>query len=109
MATAPGKAPAKAAAKKAVPTVTLKHIAASLAETHELSKKQTEAVLGDMVGLISKHLKKGDRIRIGGLGLLVVRKPAARQGRHPAAGEEIQIKANQKGAFPAAQEPKEPS
>jgi len=107
MATAPGKAPAKAAAKKAVPTVTLKHIAASLAETHELSKKQTEAVLGDMVGLVTKHLKKGDRIRIGGLGILVVRKRAARMGRNPATGEPIQIKASKKVAFRPAKELKE--
>ena len=108
MATAPGKAASKAsAAKKAVPTVTLKHIAASLAETHELSKKQTEAVLGDMVGLVTKHLKKGDRIRIGGLGILVVRKRAARKGRNPATGEEIQIKASKKVAFRAAKELKE--
>ena len=112
MATAPTKVPGKpagkpAAAKKPAPTVTMKHIAASLAETHELSKKQTEAVLGDMVGLISKHLKKGDRIRIGGLGILVVRKRAARKGRNPATGEEIQIKASKKVAFRAAKELKE--
>ena len=64
------------AAKKpgAQATVTLKHLAASLAESHEMSKKQTEAVLGDLVGLVTKHLKKGDRIRIGGLGILQVRK-----------------------------------
>src|SRR5882757_4991776 len=48
-------------------TVTLKHLAADLAETHEMSKKQTEGILGDLVGLVSKHLKKGDRIRIGAL------------------------------------------
>jgi DNA-binding protein HU-beta len=85
------------AAKKpgAVATVTLKHLAASLAETHEMSKKQTEAVLGDLVGLVSKHLKKGDRIRIGGLGILVVRKRAAREGRNPATGETIHIKASE--------------
>jgi len=93
--------------KKAAPTVTLKHLAANLAESHELSKKQTEAVLGDMVGLVTKHLKKGDRIRIGGLGILVVRKRAARKGRNPATGEEIQIKASKKVAFRAAKELKE--
>ena len=72
-----------AAVKKAgaQTTVTLKHLAADLAETHEMSKKQTEAVLGDLVGLVSKHLKKGDRIRIGGLGILAQR--AARMGRNP--------------------------
>ena len=41
------------AAKKAgaQATVTLKHLAANLSESHEMSKKQTEAVLGDLVGL----------------------------------------------------------
>ncbi len=97
------------AAKKpgAPATVTLKHLAASLAETHEMSKKQTEAVLGDLVGLVTKSLKKGDRIRIGGLGILVVRKRAARMGRNPATGEPIQIKASKKVAFRAAKELKE--
>ena len=47
------------AAKKpgAQATVTLKHLAANLSEAHEMSKKQTEAVLGDLVGLVTKHLK----------------------------------------------------
>jgi DNA-binding protein HU-beta len=88
-------------------TVTLKHLAANLSESHELSKKQTEAVLGDLVGLVTKHLKKGDRIRIGGLGILQVRKRAARMGRNPATGEPIQIKASKKVAFRAAKELKE--
>ena len=88
-------------------TVTLKHIAAALAETHEFSKKQSEAVLGDFVTLVTKHLKKGDRIRIGGLGILQVRKRAARMGRNPATGEQIQIKASKKVAFRASKELKE--
>jgi DNA-binding protein HU-beta len=88
-------------------TVTIKHLAAKLAEDHELSKKQTEAILGDLVTLITKHLKKGDRIRIGGLGILVVRKRAARMGRNPATGEAIQIKASKKVAFRAAKDLKE--
>ena len=94
-------------AKKSAPTVTLKHLAANLAESHELSKKQTEAVLSELVGLVTKHLKKGDRIRIGGLGILQVRKRAARMGRNPATGEPIQIKASKKVAFRASKELKE--
>ena len=100
MATAPGKAPTPT-------TVTLKHLAAALAETHEMSKKQAEAVLGDFVGNIVKHLKKGERIRIGGLGILQVRKRAARMGRNPATGAAIKIKASKKVAFRAAKELKE--
>ena len=88
-------------------TVTTKHLAAKLAEDHEMSKKQTEAMLGDLVNLITKHLKKGDRIRIGGLGILVVRKRAARIGRNPATGEQIQIKASKKVAFRPAKDLKE--
>jgi DNA-binding protein HU-beta len=88
-------------------TVSLKHLAASLAESHEMSKKQGEAILGDLVDLVTKHLKKGDRIRLAGLGVLQVRKRAARMGRNPATGEPIQIKASKKVAFRAAKELKE--
>ncbi len=96
-----------AAGKTAAPTITLRNIAAKLAEDHEMSKKQTETILNDLVGQIVKHLKKGDRIRIGGLGILQVRKRAARMGRNPATGEQIKIKASKKVAFRAAKELKE--
>jgi len=99
--------PATAAAKPKQPTVSLKHLAASLAEDHEMPKKQAEALLGDLVNLVTKHLKKGDRIRLVGLGVLQVRKRAARMGRNPATGEPIQIKASKKVAFRAAKELKE--
>ena len=99
---------AKKPTKSATPTtVTLKHLAASLAEGHEIPKKQAEAVLTDLVGLVVKHLKKGERIRIVGLGILQVRKRAARMGRNPATGEAIHIKASKKVAFRAAKELKE--
>ena len=98
---------AAAAPKPKVNTVSLKHLAASLAESHEMPKKQGEALLNDLVDLITKHLKKGDRIRLVGLGVLQVRKRAARMGRNPATGEPIQIKASKKVAFRAAKELKE--
>ena len=88
-------------------TVSMKQLAAALAGDHEMPKKQAEAILGDLVGLVTKHLKKGDRIRLAGLGILVVRKRAARMGRNPATGEPIQIKASKKVAFRAAKELKE--
>ena len=72
--------------------VTLKHLAAVLAQEHQLTKRAGEALLGDLVSLITKHLKKGERVRIAGLGILQVRKRAARMGRNPATGEAIQIK-----------------
>jgi DNA-binding protein HU-beta len=92
---------------KTQPTVTLKHLAAELAEKHEVAKKQTEAMLNDMVDSIVKHLKKGNRLRLVGLGILQVRHRAARMGRNPATGEPIKIKASKKVAFRAAKELKE--
>ncbi len=100
MAMVPGKTPT-------APTVTMKHLAAALAEKHEMSKKQAETVLGEFIDNIVKHLKKGERIRIGGFGILQVRKRAARMGRNPATGEAIQIKASKKVAFRASKELKE--
>ncbi len=95
-------------AAKSNPTVTLKHLAAELAESHEgMSKKQAEAMLNDLVERIVKHLKKDNRIRLVGLGILQVRKRAARMGRNPATGQPIQIKASKKVAFRAAKELKE--
>ncbi len=103
------KAPkAAAAAKTATPaTLTLKQLAAEISVSHELPKKQAEAILTDTIGLIVKNLKKGTRIRIVGLGILQVRKRAARMGRNPATGEAIKIKASKKIAFRAAKELKE--
>jgi DNA-binding protein HU-beta len=111
-AAATKKAPAPA--KKAVPAkvvpqaaITLKHIAAELAEDHDLSKKLAEAVLGDLVTLATRHLKKGDKIRLTGLGILQVRARPDRMGRNPATGASIEIAASKKIAFRPSKELKE--
>jgi DNA-binding protein HU-beta len=102
-------APAKKAAAKAPAqaTVTLKQIAAGVAESHEISKKLAEAVLDDLVTATAAHLKKGAKVRLTGLGILQVRSRAARMGRNPATGEAIKIKASKKIAFRPAKELKE--
>ncbi len=101
------KTAAKKVAAKKVETVTMRHMAADLAEMHEIPKKQAIGLLDDMVTLIHKHLKKGARIRISGLGILQVRKRPARMGRNPATGESIKIKASKKVAFRVAKDLKE--
>jgi DNA-binding protein HU-beta len=96
----------KTVAKK-VETVTLKDLAASMAEAHSLPKAQANTMLTEMVANLGMHLKKGSRIRISGLGILQVRKRAARMGRNPATGEAIKIKASKKIAFRASKDLKE--
>ncbi|MFZ1105704.1 MAG: HU family DNA-binding protein [Hyphomicrobiaceae bacterium] len=98
---------ANSTASAKVETVTLRQLAEVLANNHELPKKQVQSMLEDMVGAITKHLKKGARIRIGGLGILQVRKRPARMGRNPATGEPLKIKASKKVAFRAAKDLKE--
>jgi len=98
---------APVAAKPKVETVSTRQLAAQVAAKHDLSNKQSHAILEETIGLITKHLKKGMRVRLNGLGILVVRKRAARMGRNPATGEAIKIKASKKVAFRAAKELKQ--
>ena len=91
-------------AVKSSRSVTLKHLAASMAKEHDMSKRAGQELLHELIGLITRHLKKGERIRIAGLGILQVKHRAARMGRNPATGEPIQIKAGKKVAFRASKE-----
>lgn len=98
-------AKAQSTAPKA--TVTMRTITAELAEKHELSKKDANLLMDDLIVHLVKNLKKGNRIRIAGLGSLQVKKQAARKGRNPATGEPIKIPAKKKIAFRAAKDLKE--
>ena len=100
------KKPAKAATDKAT-VLTLRHLAERLSEAHELPKRQANEMLVQVVEMIARSLKKGEKIRLTGLGILQVRKRAARMGRNPQTGEPIKIKASKKIAFRPAKELKE--
>jgi DNA-binding protein HU-beta len=107
-----GKASAKLQAKAPAPaaapvTVTVKHLAAGIVERHGLPKKQADTVLAEVFAQVVDHLKAGERVRIGGLGIIQVKDRPARMGRNPATGEAIQIKASRKVAFRAAKELKD--
>ena len=97
-------ATAKPTAPKAINT---KHLAYELAEQHQLAKTQAVSILERVIDLITTHLKRGERVKIVGLGILRVRNRAARMGRNPRTGEQIQIEASKKVAFRAAKELKE--
>ena len=116
---APAAKPAAAVATAAPATVTLKVIAAEFAAQHSVPKNQSETMLTDItseriaamvahiMGLLVQHLKSGDRLRLGGLGILEVKNRPARTGRNPATGAPIEIKASKKIAFRAAKELKD--
>ena len=87
--------------------VSMKQLATELAKKHDLSNRAAGQILDDFVALTTRHLKKGARIRINGLGIFSVRKRAARMGRNPATGETIKIKASKKVGFRPSKELKE--
>ena len=103
-----GKTPAPVAkAKTPAPVVTLKHIAAEIAEAHELPKSHAETMLADTVDRLARHLVKGNKVRIVGLGIFQVKRREARMGRNPQTGEAVKIKASKKVTFRAGKELKE--
>ena len=105
----PAKKPAARTlkAKAPAPVVTLKHIAAEIAEAHELPKTHAESMLADTVDRLAKHLVKGSKVRIVGLGIFQVKRREARIGLNPQTGEAVKIKASKKVTFRAGKELKE--
>lgn len=87
--------------------ISLRQLAADLAEKNELPKRQMTEVLDGLFDSIAKYLRKGAKIRVPGFGIFVVAKRAARMGRNPATGEAIKIKASKKVRFRPAKELKE--
>jgi DNA-binding protein HU-beta len=106
-AKAASKVAKKSAVSSASPILTLRHIPEQLSEVHDLPKRQANELLTQVIEMITKSLRKGDKIRLSGLGILQVRKRAARTGRNPQTGEPIKIKASKKIAFRPAKELKE--
>ncbi len=69
-----------AAASKPKP-VTTRHLAASAVGAAQLSKKQGLQMMEDLIGMITKHLKKGERVKIAGLGIFAGAQTRRPQGR----------------------------
>lgn len=104
---AASKAAEKSTGNSASSILTLRHIAEQLSEAHEIPKRQANEMLIQVIEIIAKSLKKGEKIRLTGLGILQVRTRAARTGRNPQTGEPIEIKASKKIAFRPAKKLKE--
>ena len=78
-----------------------------LAEKSELSKKQVTALVDAMVELAYKEVKSSGQFVVPGIGKLVKVHRAARMGRNPATGEQIQIPAKTVVKFRVAKAAKE--
>jgi DNA-binding protein HU-beta len=80
---------------------------AKVAEQSELTKKDATKAVEAVFTSISEALKDGDKVQIIGFGNFETRERAARKGRNPQTGEEIEIAASKVPAFKAGKALKE--
>lgn len=76
-------------------------LVSSVAEKTELTKKDAEKAVNALFASIEEALASGDKVQLVGFGTFEVRERAARKGRNPQTGEEIEISAAKLPAFKA--------
>ncbi|KAF1085826.1 DNA-binding protein HU [Sporotomaculum syntrophicum] len=74
---------------------------ANVAEKSELTKKDAEKAVVAVLSSIEEALASGDKVQLVGFGTFEVRERAARKGRNPQTGEEINIAAARVPVFKA--------
>ncbi len=114
---APAKAPAKkpavkkAPAKAAAPTKSVKVTAPAgkaitqsallqlVADHNEMSKAEAKRFVEGYLDVVKAHVLKGVKVKIGDIGMIMIRSRKARMGRNPQTGAPVKIKASKKLAF----------
>lgn len=71
----------------------------SVVESVGGTKKEVAPIVDAVFEAIQSNLSKGEKVQIIGFGNFEVRDRAARKGRNPQTGEEIQIPASKVPAF----------
>jgi DNA-binding protein HU-beta len=87
--------------------MTKSQLVQKLAEATELNKRQADAVLQKLVDITVGSVRKGDPVKIPGLGTFRKVQTKARMGRNPQTGEQIKIPARKKVRFSVAKTFKE--
>ena len=70
-----------------------------IAEKTDMTKKDAEKALNAVLSAIEDALKKGDKVQLVGFGTFEVKERAARKGRNPQTGQEIEIPASKVPVF----------
>jgi nucleoid DNA-binding protein len=107
------KAPAKKKAAKAAPaaskpvrvtatagkTVTASALLQSVADHLGMKKSEAKALTEGYLDVVKAYVLKGAKVKIGDVGMIMIRHRKARMGRNPQTGEPVKIKASKKLAF----------
>ena len=87
--------------------MTKAELVSKLADGTGASRRQVDDILSSMIDTVVKTVKKGESVKIPGLGIFRLRKMKARMGRNPQTGEAINIPARKKVGFSVAKTFKE--
>jgi len=79
----------------------------AVAQSSELTKKDSTKAVDTLLEIITTTLKNGDKVELLGFGNFSVSERAARKGRNPQTGEEIEIAASTVPSFKAGKKLKE--
>jgi DNA-binding protein HU-beta len=87
--------------------MTKSQLVEKLATSGGVTKKQAQEMLDGLVGIIVGSVKKGDPVKLPGLGTFRKVQSKARMGRNPQTGEPVKIPARKKARFTVAKSFKE--
>jgi DNA-binding protein HU-beta len=76
-------------------------LVAAIADKADVSKKDAEATLKAFTEVVAEELTKGEKIQLVGFGTFEVSERAARTGRNPQTGAEMNITASKAPKFKA--------
>ena len=94
-------APAKAVKVVAVAgkTVTASALLQAIADHMGIKKSEAKTMVEGYTDVVKAYVLKGAKVKIGDIGMIMVRARKARMGRNPQTGEPVKIKASKKLAF----------
>jgi nucleoid DNA-binding protein len=94
-------APAKAVKVSAVAgkTVTASALLQAIADHMGIKKSEAKTMVEGYTDVVKAYVLKGAKVKIGDIGMIMVRARKARMGRNPQTGEPVKIKASKKLAF----------
>ena len=106
------KSPAKKAKKAAAPApkpvkvtavpgkaVTASALLQAIADHNGMKKAEAKVFVDGYIDVVKAYVMKGAKVKIGDIGMVMIRHRKARMGRNPQTGEPVKIKASKKLAF----------
>lgn len=80
-------------------TVTASALLQSIADHLGMKKTEAKTLVDGYIDVVKAYVLKGSKVKIGDIGMVMIRARKARMGRNPQTGEPVKIKASKKLAF----------